>query len=288
MKFICKIATLFCLAVLLASCNVAKEQPTQTANTPAIVPTLAEITEATVPPSPQSPENAAQSDQIQSNPVPMTPITLVLENGLTWTECALPDRHFAYVTPDMEEISNCLNMTFPSLDETDKNRFGERLADEGGADDFRLFIGSDTFETRHTNVDGFTYNYELLKNGTVIAQTDALYEVFPPNQSLANIAGKPVWEIIAPPAVIIVDGVNFNEKYQLDGSFFPYEIKGKLLYIAQTNEKYHIVYDDKTVGPEFDELSMAYCCADMSVSFGSGQYWFLGKREGMQFVVAIY
>ncbi|MCJ7433997.1 MAG: hypothetical protein MUO77_10970 [Anaerolineales bacterium] len=272
MKNVSKKITLFCLIVILTSCNLPADKPTETPVTTTNLPT------SIVKPEPI----------ITPIPISMTPATLVMENGLTWTECVLPYRDYSYVAPDMELIASCLNMDFPSLDDNDQKIFGERVSGAGGGDNFRLIIGSDVYETRYTQVDATTYNYELLKNGTVIAQTNAFFFTFAPNRSLGNIGGKSVWEIIAEPPVIIVDGVNFNERYQLEGSFFPYEIKGKLLYIAQKNGRYGIVYDEKTIGPEFDEISMAYCCAEISVSYGKGQYWFLGRREETQFVVAIH
>ena len=77
-----------------------------------------------------------------------------------------------------------------------------------------------------------------------------------PNRNFWNIGGKLVWELAGYTTVIVVDGVNYNEKYGLEGSFFPYEINGKLIYIAKKDGKYHIVYDDQVMGPEFDEISM--------------------------------
>ncbi len=244
---------LFCMVLILASCSAGTDKPS-----------------------------------MQSAPsAPMTPVTSSMENGLTWTECILPDREYSAATEDIELIADCLNKEFPSLGESDKKIFGERIAGDAG-DNFRLAIGSDVYETKYNSQgDGIHYDYELLKNGAVIAQTKASFATFPPNLNLANIGGKAVWEVAAEPHVIFVDGVNFNEKYQLEGSFFPYEIKGKLLYIAQKSGKYHIVYDEKNIGPEFDEISMAYCCAEASVYYGQGQYWFLGKRDGKQFAVAI-
>ena len=41
-----------------------------------------------------------------------------------------------------------------------------------------------------------------------------------------------------------------------------------------------MVYDNKVVGTEFDDIQMAYCCSMASVYRGSGQYWFLGSRTG--------
>ena len=90
------------------------------------------------------------------------------------------------------------------------------------------------------------------------------------------------------PLTPIVNGVDFNEAYDLEGTFFPYEIKGKLIYIAKKDGKYHVIYDGKAIGPSFDDISMAYCCGKITVLRGGGQYWFLGRRDGKQYVVKIY
>jgi len=221
-----------------------------------------------------------------STSVPSIPTTVVLEDGLSWTECTLPLRDYYYSNnSDLKLITSCLNMDFPRGDDHDKAMNGERVHAIMG-DNLRLVVGTDIYETRYTR--STADDYELLKNGVVIARASAHFIASDPNRKLGMMGGKVVWEIISEPPVAIVDGINVNEAYQLEGSFFPYEVKGKLIYIVKKNGQYHVVYNDKMIGPEFDEISMAYCCAKLSVSYGKGQYWFLGRRDGMQYIVAIH
>ncbi len=220
-----------------------------------------------------------------SGVVSSTPTTIIFENGLTWTECILPSRDYFHTKADIQLITTCLGMELPAWDDSDRAKHGERVRGING-DNLRLVIAEDTFETRYTQSN--PYDYELLKNGVVIATATAHFVTFDPNQSLGVLGGKLVWEVISEPPALIVDGINFNEKYQLEGSFFPYEIKGKLIYLARKNGKYHIEYDEQAVGPNFDEISMAYCCATLSVTCGKGQYWFLGRRDGVQYIIAIH
>ena len=77
------------------------------------------------------------------------------------------------------------------------------------------------------------------------------------------------------------------QKYQWEGIFKPYTINDKLLYIAKRNGKFQIVYNEEIIGPEFDEIYIKYCCGTTNVRYGSGQYWFWGKREGTYYVVAL-
>jgi hypothetical protein len=220
----------------------------------------------------------------QSPPIPVsgTPTVIALEDGLIWSECALPNGEYTLLK--LVLVTGCVAL--PDTDVYDARIRGERI-ERGLGSDLRLVIGQDAFLAKHVskNAGG---DYEFLKNGKVVMEIYTPFYSFDPNRNLWNIGGKPVWELIADPPVIIVDGVDFNEKYQLEGSFFPYEINGKLLYIAKKDGKYHIVYDGHAIGPEFDAISMAYCCATISVVHGHGRYWFLGMRQGTQFAVVIH
>ena len=197
-------------------------------------------------------------------------------------------------TADFEFATTCLNMDWLGWDNYDIKLDGQRLREEringDGAhgDNLRLIIGDDIYETKYTNVSGWN-NYELLKNREAIAKATACpYCIIgDPNLKLWNIGGKSIWEIFTEPPAIFVDGTNLNEKYQFEGTYFPYNIKNKLIYIASKNGKYSVVYDEKVIGHEFDQIYMSYCCASTSVLYGHEQYWFWGRREGTYYVVAI-
>lgn len=195
----------------------------------------------------------------------------------------MPRGKYYYTKTDLAIITSCLD--FPEWDEYDERVSGERIEGRNGSD-LRLVIGPDTFFAQHDSTNGCC-DYKFLKNGEVIREIRAPLITFDPNRHLWNIAGKAVWELIAEPPVIVVDGVDYNEKYHWEGSYFPYEVKGKLIYIAKDNGKYRIVYDDEVIGSEFEAISMAYCCAKISVRYGQNQYWFLGERDGTQFAVLI-
>jgi len=185
----------------------------------------------------------------------------------------------------MEFLAKCVEI--PTRNEDDKKRLGERVDYQNATNDWRISIGNDEFETRINDISQGCCSYKLLKNGEVILEMSPGFMTSNPNRGFWNIGGKLVWELAGYTTVIVVDGVDYNEKYQLEGSHFPYEIKGKLIYIAKKNGKFHIVYDEKTIGPEFDAISMAYCCSMISVYYGSGQYWFVGRRAGTMYVVSI-
>jgi hypothetical protein len=224
------------------------------------------------------------STQATSLPISMIPTTVAMENGLEWTECVVPPGAYARSKADTEFLAKCAEI--PTWDENDKKRIGERVSGREGGSDLRITIGNDYYETKHDNSKEL-WTYELMKNGEAILKINPSFMAYDPNRNFWNIEGKLVWELAGYAAMIVVDGVNFNEKYQLEGSFFPYEINGKLIYIAKKNGEYHIVYDEKVMGPEFDQIYMAYCCGMISVYYGQDQYWFVGRREGTYFVVVI-
>lgn len=206
-----------------------------------------------------------------------------MDNGLTWSECVVPIDD--YDRRDREFLATCTEL--PSLNESDEKRRGEFIDHQNATYDWRITIGDDQFETKINDISQGCCSYKLVKNGEVILEMFPGFMTSNPNRGLWNIGGKLVWELAGYTQVIVVDGVDYNEKYQLEGSYFPYEIKGKLIYIAKKNGKFHIVYDEKMIGAEFDSISMAYCCGMISVYYGSGQYWFVGRRGGTMYVVSI-
>lgn len=212
------------------------------------------------------------------------PTVIPMDNGLIWSECVVPNEDYSRETGNRKSPKRCIST--PIWNENDTKMVGERVSGKDG-NDLQITIGNDYYETKHDNSKEL-WTYELLKNGKEILKIKPSFVAYDPNQGFWNIKGKLVWELAGQTAMIVVDGVNYNEKYELEGSYFPYEIKGKLIYIAKKNGKYQVVYDNKVFGPEFDKIQMAYCCSMESVHRGSGQYWFLGVRGGVKFIISIH
>lgn len=308
MKIINKAITL--LILVLASCNSftspaavsptdamqtgVSESATAIFQTQAAIPTVTS-TPVLLPSPSVLPPTETPTPLIPSIPISGTPTVIAMENGLTWSECIVPFFDHPHETADFEFATSCLNMDWPGWDDYAIELNGQPLREERvdgdgeHGDNLRLIIGKDIYETRYTNIDGGN-NYELLKNEVAIAETTACpyCAIGDPNLKLWNIGGKSVWEIFTDPPTIFVDGISRNERYQWDGSYFPYDIKNKLIYIASKNGKYSVVYDEKVIGHEFDQIYMTYCCASTSVLYGHGQYWFWGRIEGTYYVVAIH
>jgi hypothetical protein len=219
-----------------------------------------------------------------SIPVSGTPTTIALETGLTWEECVVPNQEYAHSMPDVTFARNCLNMEYPNWNDNDRKIAGERTESVDGFD-LKQIIENDTYLVHGQS--NSCCHYEFSKNGQVIMELDAPFTSFDPSRHLWSIEGKLIWELVTDPPTIFVDGVNYTEKHQLDGIFMPYSIRDKLIYIAKEDGKYHIVFDEKSIGPEFDEIYIRYCCANTQVVYGSGRYWFWGKREGTYYVVGI-
>ena len=294
-----KITPLFLVMVMLASCNgsapVLKTQPTQVMATAlAFAETAIAETQTAIPTAtytvtllnlatPLPPTETSIPTSVLS--FSGTPTVIPVSNELTWAECVVPNKDYARTDTDMQFLASCGEI--PTLNEADKKRRGEFIDHQNATNDWRITIGNDYFETRINDLSKGCCSYKLVKNGDVILEMFPGFMTSNPNRGFWNIEGKLVWELAGYKKIIVVDGIDYNEKYQLDGSYFPYEIKGKLIYIAKKNDKFHIVYDGKIIGAEFDSISMAYCCGMISVYYGSGQYWFVGRRGGTKFVVSI-
>lgn len=282
---------LFLVTTLLASCKGITLSPAMspTVETQAVIPTTTFTALLLSLPSPLPPtETITPKPQSSSIPMSGTPTIIVMENEITWIECVLPSKDYAHSAPDEEFASKCLNMQIPVWDDNDRKMAGEWIATATSSQNavLKQIIGSDVFLVKQDGTNGCC-DYEFLKNGQVIIKTHASLVTFSPSQHLWSIDGKAVWELITDPPTIIVDGVDFNEKYRLEGIFKPYSIHNKLIYIAKQNGKYHIVYNEKIIGPEFDEIYIKYCCGTTNVRYGKGQYWFWGKRDGTYYVVGI-
>lgn len=209
-----------------------------------------------------------------------------MENGLVWTECAVPYLEYA-MGPEEDFLTRCAAK--PKWSAADQKKVGQKVETYPTFYDFSIIIGSDRYATNLINMeqDGCC-TYALTKNGKVMLTRKITFGVVDPNRNVWNIGGKLVWELADfPHPVIIVDGVDYNAAYQLEESSFPYEIKGKLIYIAKKNGKLHLVYDNTFIGPEFDEIQKPYCCGMTRLVYGSGQYWFVGTREGIKYLVSI-
>lgn len=303
---------LFLVAVFLISCNnsvspISANATDVTGTAVSIVKTSIVETQGTIPTitfTPQLPTlisptrlPPAETPTPIKTPLPIsgTPATIELEDGLVWTECIVP----RFTRPDSDFAAACLNVNLSGWDDHNMMLNGQRLREErvygGCGNNLRLVIGNDIYETSFTlpsKNNCFLRDYKLLKNGEVFATVNGVTSfTTDPNEKLWNIGGKPVWEIRSdPPAqylsVIIVDGVNQNEKYRLEGSFDVYYFKDKIIFIALKNGKYHIIYNEKFIGNEFDEIFLYG--GPPSVLYGREQYWFLARREGTYYVVAIH
>ncbi len=157
-------------------------------------------------------------------------MTVLSENGITWTECVAPYQDYSQTEATTEFAASCFGMDIPTWDDHDRAMAGERI-EEGNGSYLRQVIGEDVYIVRAVYENG-AGDYEYLKNGDVLIEASAPFTTYEPSRYLWNIGGKVVWELVTDAPVIYVDGIDYNEKYQLDGSFFPYAIKDKLIYIA--------------------------------------------------------
>jgi hypothetical protein len=300
-KLLPKAILLSILAAILVACSAVTPKPPNLSETP--VPTATVLPSSTLTPRPSATPTPIPTLLPTPTPETPTPIptwptltasptlpdsvtrtTVVMDNGLTWTECAVPDREYNRGSENIVFLSKCA--AIPVWNAEDESRMGKRIEIGSGFSDFQIILGNDLFEAK-LDIPGCC-QYDLLKNGKVLLHAAPGFSAYDPNISLWNLEGKYVWELSGWWSGIFVDGVDLNQKYQLEESYYSYEIKGKLIYVAKKNGQYHIMYDNKVIGPEFDEISMPHCCGMLPLLKGGGQYWFAGRRGGTKYIVSIH
>ena len=114
--------------------------------------------------------------------------------------------------------------------------------------------------------------------------------VYPPNISLRDVTGTVAWEFVGElEKTIIYGGKDVRAPYDLDAAYRPYGIDGKLVFVGEKDGLRFVMVDGKRIGPEFDEIIVAYCCEPVmySVRFGEGRYAFWGTRGGRHYVVEL-
>ena len=201
--------------------------------------------------------------------------------GLTWQECGLAQGD------SPQDVQTCFGHPVPRLTESEKVNFGTRF----DMDNLQLSIGQDTYLAKLTNNLWMNLElYTLYKNGDAVKTLYGQFTAYSPNQSLQSIAGKAAWEFASEQTTtIIYDGVDLRNLYGLTQAYRPFGLGDKLIFIGQRGDRYFVVYDGWQVGPEFDQIVIAYCCEAVlwSVSAGDGHYWFWGTRNGQKYLVEI-
>jgi len=200
--------------------------------------------------------------------------------GLTWQECAISQGF------NGKQAETCFGQPVPLWNESEKAKFGTRF----DAENLQLMIGQDVYQANLTGSLFTIEKYTLYRNGDFIQSLYGEFSSYSPNVSLQNVGGKAAWEFSGgETATIIYDGLDVRHLYSLDKAYRPYGLDDKLIFIGQKGSKYFVVYDGWKVGPDFDEIAIAYCCEPVlwSVQYGQGKYLFWSSRDGQRYVVEI-
>ena len=204
------------------------------------------------------------------------------EAGLAWQECGVSSQGF-----DWKQAEDCFGHPMPLWSATDKTAFGESV----GSEDFRLAIGQNAYQTAVSNgILPIQPCYTLYKDGIRLQTLCGEFGAHSPNISLQNVGGKVAWEFADHRLdTVIYDGQDVRRMYDLSGAYRPYDLGNKLIFVGKKDGKYFVIYDGSRVGPDFDEIMIAYCCEPVlwSVQYGQGRYLFWGSRNGQSYVVEI-
>ncbi len=257
--------------VLLAACQGPAAGPTSGASqTPgAIRPTTPPVAYPgqTTPPAPPTGASIVSK-------------TSFAERGLIWRECEVSEEAYT----DWRQAEACFGQAPPSWSEEDEQRFGTRTS-RG----LRLAVGDDVYEVRDHDLNVIRWS-TLTKNGWPVHVLPGGALVHPANISLQTVSGKVAWEFAGElQKTVIYGGKNVRALYGLEAAYRPYGIDGKLIFVGERDGASFIVIDGKQMGPEFDEIIVAYCCEPVlySVRLGGGRYAFWGTRRDRHYVVEL-
>jgi hypothetical protein len=161
--------------------------------------------------------------------------------------------------------------------------------------EFELVVGQDSYTTTTESVAEVRGRAPqemgtLYRNGEPVKSLTATITAWYPSVALRDLAGIATWEFAGDDvATVVYDGHDLREVLGLQEVRRPHTINDKLIFVARRDGKELVVYDGHQVGPNFDEIFVAYCCeiALDSVAFGQDSYAFTGKRSGKPYVVLI-
>lgn len=208
--------------------------------------------------------------------LPPTP-TVAPTADLTWRECEVSEQNYT----DWRSVQTCFGRPAPRAD--------ERMAQHIEPDGFRLRIGNEVYETR-SRPEGANYAVTLYRNDEPVKTLAGPMYVHSPDIALWNVNDKAAWEFCDHrQATIIYDGQDVREMYDVGAAYAPYDLNGRLIFVALTDGRYQVMYDGQPFGPSFDEIFIAYCCDgfEYTIKQGEGRYLFRGRREGRYYLVEI-
>lgn len=200
--------------------------------------------------------------------------------GLTWQECAISQGF------DWRQAEDCFGHAMPLWGEGEEGRFGRRI----GLENIQLTIGPDVYEASLKGGILGKEKYALYRNGKAVRSLYGEFNTYSPNISLQNLGGKAVWEFSdGSTATVVYDDLDIRQVYNVDKACRPYGLDEKLILVGEKDGKYFVIYDGWKVGPDFEEIVIAYCCEPVmwSVQYGQGKYLFWGSRDGQWYVVEI-
>jgi len=214
------------------------------------------------------------------------------EVGLAWRECEAGVPNF-----DLQEA--CFEPRFLRRTAAEEARRGTRSGDT-----LRLSIAADRYEVLDAGFGLYVY----LKNGRPVKFLRSEQPEFSSSAiALIDVGGRAALEfdrdghmaavnhngasmtVHDGRATILYDGQDVCPRYGLDAAYRPYEMAGKLLFIARKDGQYFIVYDGRRMGPVFDCIALANRGGpDPSLpQCGGGRFWFWGLRSGQLYAVEV-
>lgn len=201
--------------------------------------------------------------------------------------------------PSNRPLSIYTALTFPELQKTLQIDLQKKVFVENSAKK----INGEFYYILQENLNAQTEKYTVFQSQEpVYSFTTAKFTSYSPVVSVRVIEGKYTAEylinkfdskqnVVTEQQKIWQMGVGeLTEKFALENAIMPYEVKGELLFLAQKEGKWFVMYNGGQVTELFDRIEFGYCCEPAKFqprSFGYRYYVFFATLENKQKLVEI-
>lgn len=144
------------------------------------------------------------------------------------------------------------------------------------------------FETNYYKVTIEDYHHTLEKNDEVAWERDLTPGPCNAITGIKTIRNEVAVDYLSLDpqvnSIIVTEANSVNDiliTKDYEDIFAPYEVSGKLIYVASEDDEQFLVYDDEEIGDKYDEIYYACCCEGVKYTvLGNGDYIDFFAKKG--------
>lgn len=163
-------------------------------------------------------------------------------------------------------------------------------------------IGADYFYVLRKRLEKSVEEYSIYKNNEKVYGFSSVFVTYDPLVSVRVIENKYTVEYVensyeqagnnfSVNKRIWQDGVGeIAKKYGMQNVIVPYEVGGKMVFLAEKNDRWFVMYDGERILEEFERIDFGYCCEPavyMPRAFNYRYYVFFATQDAKQMLVEV-